>query len=93
MTIAKSLRSYIRGLEHEGISFWWDQRLNAGDLWDSEIKAQLTSADVVLVLVSQAFLNSEGMYATWILCVSRGEEEARIEDHSRHPVGMRLGRP
>lgn len=44
---------------NEGISFWWDRRLNAGDLWDSEIKTQLKSADVILALVSQAFLNSE----------------------------------
>jgi hypothetical protein len=55
----RSLTSYLRGLEHEDIYFWWDRRINAGDLWDDEIKGQLESADIVLALVSRQFLNSE----------------------------------
>jgi hypothetical protein len=54
-----SLLSYVSGLEQEGISFWCDRRINAGELWDIEIKLQLDESDIALVLVSQAFLNSE----------------------------------
>jgi hypothetical protein len=54
-----SLLSYIRGLEHEGFEFWLDQSLAAGDRWDAEIKDRLEQADVALVLISQAFLNSK----------------------------------
>lgn len=54
----RSLLSYLRGLERENVTFWWDRRLCAGDLWDSEIEAQLRHADIALVFVSQPFLNS-----------------------------------
>lgn len=54
-----SLLAYLKGtLEREGIVLWWDKRLEAGDLWDDEIKQQIAAADIALVLVSQAFLNS-----------------------------------
>jgi hypothetical protein len=54
----RSLLSFLRGLEGEGISFWLDRRLKAGDLWDNEISDRLATANIALVLVSQAFLNS-----------------------------------
>lgn len=53
-----SLLCFVRGLERYGVTFWWDHKLNAGDLWDAEIKTQLRQADIALVLVSQPFLNS-----------------------------------
>jgi hypothetical protein len=56
----KSLLAYLRGtLEDEGFSFWWDARLNAGDLWDDVIRKELEAADIALVLVSQYFLSSK----------------------------------
>jgi hypothetical protein len=54
-----SLLGYLKGLKHDGADFWWDERLVAGDLWDDEIKKNLLSADIALVLVSQWFLDSE----------------------------------
>ena len=54
-----SLLSYIRGLEAEGFEFWWDKRINAGELWDSKITSEISKANIALVLVSQAFLNSK----------------------------------
>jgi hypothetical protein len=53
-----SLLSYLKSLEIGNVKFWCDRQLNAGDLWNGEIEAQLQAADVALVLVSQAFLNS-----------------------------------
>jgi hypothetical protein len=53
-----SLLSYLRGLADEGLSFWHDQRINAGSLWDGQIRRELVRADIALVLVSQEFLNS-----------------------------------
>jgi len=56
----RSLLAYLKGtLEREGFSFWWDQRLTAGDLWDDVIKDNIQTANVALVLVSQPFLNSK----------------------------------
>jgi hypothetical protein len=54
-----SLLSYVRALEREGISFWHDEKMNAGDIWDAEIRRQIAEADMALVLVSQSFLDSE----------------------------------
>jgi TIR domain len=54
-----SLLYYLRGLEHEGIQLWWDDRIPPGALWDTVIREKLGEATVALVLVSQAFLTSK----------------------------------
>jgi len=54
-----SLLSYLRGgLERDRFRFWHDKRIQTGELWDACIKEEIDAADVALVLVSQAFLNS-----------------------------------
>jgi hypothetical protein len=75
-----SLLSFVRGLERKGVTFWWDKRLNAGDIWDDEIESQMEKADIALVLVSQAFLNSS-------YCIKR---EARSFIKSRKSRGLKI---
>lgn len=53
-----SLLGYLRGLEQEGFEFWYDRDILVGETWDEEIRRQMELADIALVLVSQAFLNS-----------------------------------
>jgi len=53
-----SLLGFLKGLEREGVEFWSDARLVAGDKWDDEIKQRVKDADIALVLVSQWFLDS-----------------------------------
>lgn len=53
-----SLLGFLSGLERDGFNFWHDQRLNVGELWDEIIRAEIENADIALVLVSQALLNS-----------------------------------
>ena len=54
-----SLLGYISGsLEAEGFKFWYDKRIKAGGLWDEKIRKEIKRADIALLLVSQAFLNS-----------------------------------
>ena len=55
----KSLLGFLKGLERDGFEFWYDEDIFAGDNWDEEIKANIESSDIALVLVSQAFLNSK----------------------------------
>ena len=74
-----SLLSYLRALERENVTFWWDRRLRAGDIWDGEIEKQLQRADIALVLVSQAFLNS-----------SYCRKEARAFIQRRRDGGLRI---
>lgn len=54
----ESLLGTLKGLESEGVEFWSDQSITAGDKWDEEIKARIAGSHIVLVLVSQAFLDS-----------------------------------
>ncbi|HEU5382673.1 MAG TPA: TIR domain-containing protein [Ktedonobacteraceae bacterium] len=54
-----SLLGYLKGLEQEGFEFWHDQNILAGEIWNEEIRKQMALADIALVLVSQAFLNSQ----------------------------------
>lgn len=54
-----SLLGFLKGLEQEGFEFWHDQNILAGEIWDKEIRRQMELADIALVLVSQAFLNSK----------------------------------
>lgn len=53
------LLDYLKGLEQEGFDFWSDERIITSEIWDEEIKKQMSSADIALVLVSQSFLNSK----------------------------------
>jgi class 3 adenylate cyclase/tetratricopeptide (TPR) repeat protein len=54
-----SLVGFLRGLEQDGVKFWTDERIAAGDKWDDEIRAKISQSDIALVLVSQGFLDSE----------------------------------
>jgi TIR domain len=74
-----SLLSYLRALERESVTFWCDRRLRAGDVWDNEIEMQLQRADIALVLVSQAFLNS-----------SYCDKEAKAFIERRRTNGLRI---
>ena len=55
----EELLAFLRGLEKEGVRFWWDEALVAGDDFDNEIKAQIENSQVAVVLVSQWFLDSD----------------------------------
>jgi TIR domain len=69
-----SLLGFLKGLEREGVEFWWDERLVIGDEWDDEIKRRIRETDIALALVSQWFLDSS--YCTNIE-ISRFLEECR----------------
>lgn len=65
----------MKPLVREGaISIWSDHKIMAGSEIDREIQAQLKKADIVFLLVSPDFLNSDYCY-----CV---EMETAIERHS-----------
>jgi hypothetical protein len=44
------------------IEAWYDQRINPGDEWEKAIEANLTKADIILLLVSIDFINSRYCY-------------------------------
>jgi hypothetical protein len=53
-----SLIGFLKGLESEGVEFWWDERILTGDKWDDEIKRRIKETDIALVLISQWYLDS-----------------------------------
>lgn len=58
--LKSELDMHLAGLRRMGkIDVWQDRKLDLGTEWDDEIKEQLASADVILLLVSAAFLASD----------------------------------
>ena len=53
-----NLFGFLRGLERDGVAFWTDRAIGAGDRWEEVILRELGRADIALALVSQAFLDS-----------------------------------
>ncbi|NJN89741.1 MAG: SUMF1/EgtB/PvdO family nonheme iron enzyme [Leptolyngbyaceae cyanobacterium SL_5_14] len=54
------LAKHLSSLERRGIiSNWHDRKLAAGSEWDNEIKSQLESADIILLLISSNFMASK----------------------------------
>ena len=56
----RSVRTQMKSVERAfGIRFWSDQRINAGYVWDTEIRRHIDVADLFVLLVSPAFLASD----------------------------------
>jgi hypothetical protein len=54
-----SLLGYLEALRGEGVDFFTDREIAQGDLWNERILDAIKNTDIVLALVSQAFLNSK----------------------------------
>lgn len=73
----ESLRTHLKPLEREGINFWDDSRIQAGEQWKQQIEHALSTARVVVLLVSAHFLasdfiNSEELPKILTLASTRG---------------------
>ncbi|MEL6866833.1 MAG: toll/interleukin-1 receptor domain-containing protein [Bacteroidota bacterium] len=47
---------------HPAVHIWNDRGIEPGEEWDEEIKKELDSADIILLLVSSNFLASDYIY-------------------------------
>jgi hypothetical protein len=54
-----SLLGHLQGLKRDGAQFWTDRNIPVGIDWHKAIMAAIDRADIAMVLVSQALLNSE----------------------------------
>src|SRR3974390_1800962 len=67
---------YLSQLRHDSlIEDWHDRRLTGGSEWEGQIDEHLNTADIVVLLVSQDFLNSRYCYDV--------EMERALERHKR----------
>ncbi len=56
----KNLQDHLAVLKRQRlVSVWYDREIDGGDEWDEEIRKQLFAADIILLIVSPAFLASE----------------------------------
>ena len=56
----EQLRKHLAMLRRDGmITEWYDRDIEAGSEWREEIERELDAADVILLLVSASFLNSD----------------------------------
>ncbi len=58
--LRRELETHLSVLRRNGlIAEWHDRKIDAGDDWKNEIDRHLTSADIVLLLVSADFIHSD----------------------------------
>jgi hypothetical protein len=61
--LCDELNAHLSALKRQSvIKNWTDRRITAGDEWRDEIEKHLDSADLILLLVSADFLNSDFCY-------------------------------
>src|SRR5947209_13963155 len=74
--LLNQLKRHLKPLQREGlIDIWYDRDINAGTEWEQEIKKHLNEAQIILLLISPDFLDSEYCYSI--------EMKWAIERHER----------
>src|SRR5438067_12626282 len=69
------LKAHLMPLQRQGlITIWSDTDINAGEEWEEEIRQHLTTAQIILLLVSPDFMASEYCYSN--------EMQRAMERHS-----------
>ena len=62
-TLLKKLKAHLRPLQRLGlVTVWYDRDISAGTEWEQQIKEQLNSAQIILLLVSPDFMDSDYCY-------------------------------
>lgn len=74
--LLNKLKSHLKPLQRQGlIEVWHDRDISAGTEWEREVSEQLNSAQIVLLLVSPDFMNSDYCYGI--------EMKRALERHDR----------
>ncbi|GAC1565883.1 MAG: hypothetical protein NVS2B2_37560 [Ktedonobacteraceae bacterium] len=74
--LLNKLKTQLRPLQRQGlIDVWHDRDIRAGAKWEQEIGKHLNSADIILLLVSPDFMDSDYCYGT--------EMQQALERHER----------
>src|SRR5690348_14800437 len=57
------LKKHLRPIEREGlVDFWYDRDISTGSEWEPEISKHLDEAQIILLLISPDFIDSEYCY-------------------------------
>ena len=61
--LLNKLKSHLKPLQREGlIAVWHDRDISAGSVWEHEIKQHLNAAQIILLLISPDFMQSDYCY-------------------------------
>lgn len=55
----EALKEHVPFLKQQSVKIWTDHEIQAGELWDTEMKRALASAKLAVLLVTPAFFNSD----------------------------------
>jgi Ca-activated chloride channel homolog len=62
--LLRRLKIHLRPLQREGlIEIWHDRDISAGSEWEHEIKKHLSEAQIILLLISPDFMDSDYCYS------------------------------
>jgi TIR domain len=62
--LLNKLKTQLKPLQRQGlIDLWHDRDISAGTEWEREISTHLNDADIILLLVSPDFMNSDYCYS------------------------------
>src|SRR5947209_518006 len=62
--LLNQLKTHLRPLQREGlIDLWHDRNISAGTEWEKEISEHLNTAQIILLLVSPDFIDSDYCYS------------------------------
>src|SRR5215470_4516518 len=74
--LLNKLKTHLRPLQRQSlIDVWYDREISAGTEWEQEIKEHLNTAQIILLLVSPDFMDSDYCYGI--------EMKRAIERHER----------
>jgi hypothetical protein len=77
--LLNELKAHLIPLQRQGhITIWADTDIGAGTEWEKEIEKHLDTADIILLLVSSDFMNSDYCYSI--------EMKRALERHERNEV-------
>src|SRR5947208_10061471 len=63
-TLLNKLKAHLRPLQRQGlIDVWHDRDINAGQEWEQEISKHLNEAQIILLLISPDFMDSDYCYS------------------------------
>jgi WD40 repeat protein len=61
--LLNKLKTHLKPLQRKGlIDVWYDRDISAGTEWEKQIKEQLNAAQIILLLVSPDFMDSDYCY-------------------------------
>ena len=76
--LMEELFEFMQPLQMSGsINIWNDKAIAVGDLWDNDIKKALVETDIVLFLISAAFLASTYINKTEIVNTMQQQKEGK----------------